>query len=110
MITDPGCVPESLNLAAGIFIIGTGKAPRIIGFGVGTGVIHRLKSPILAAGLPPINTVSAPRGMMGRPGGGACGGGGVAGNICGKLQTIVSPTRAAGLPLISLAPHYLSTT
>jgi hypothetical protein len=64
-----------------MFMIGTGKAPRIIGFGVGTGAKQLLKSPILAAGLPPINTVAAPGGMIGMPGGGAWGGGGVAGSV-----------------------------
>jgi hypothetical protein len=79
MITEPGWVPESLTRAAGMFMIGTGKAPRMMGFGVGMGETQTLKSPILAAGWPPINTVTAPGGMMGRPGGGAWGGGGVAG-------------------------------
>jgi hypothetical protein len=81
MITDPGWVPESLTLAAGIFMIGTGNAPRMIGFGTGTGVIQLLKSPILAAGFPPIITVTAPGGIMGKPGGNAWGGGGVAGSV-----------------------------
>jgi hypothetical protein len=42
MMIDPGCVPESLILAAGIFMIGTGKAPRTIGFGIGRGERQRL--------------------------------------------------------------------
>lgn len=71
MMTDPGCVPESVILAAGIFMTGTGNAPRSIGLGVGTGAMQILKSPILAAGFPPIHTVGAQGGIMGRPGGGA---------------------------------------
>ena len=95
-ITDPGWVPESVTRAAGMPMIGTGKAPLRIGFGVGTGARHKLMSPTLAAGMPPISTVGAHGGMIGNPGGGAWGS--AAGVAWGTAQMMPSPTRAAGNP------------
>ena len=87
----PPCMVGSPILAAGLPPINTEVDPGPMVSG-GPAHVHILVE--VAAGIPPINTVGTPGGKIGPP---TCGG--VAG-VAGIGQVCMSPTLAAGFPII----------
>lgn len=85
--------------AAGCPPIRTVTEPITMGAG---GPTHVHIPPRTAAGMLAIKTVGAPGGMIGPP---TCGIGGTAGVIIG--QTCMSPTRAAGCPMVQTLPRVM---